>query len=353
MKKTLSLVFLALSFALSANAEISTSAISGMKISTTNIADLEKLVAEGKARKEAEGAYVLTDKFILNGKEHPKTEYGWVTSSQNSEYFLFYDSNFVLSSLDTIKLFDKTAHLLWEEKIPGGDKEASLGVLVSDKGNVFFLAGPWGNVSALEIVDKSGQYIDAFPKENFIPGVTIESLYRDQDAQFAKNSEILFILAYMPLPQEQLALLGIDVTGEIKFFEKVTGAPMKDVDNWYARVYFNSIRNQVLIDSNGIGEAPPMLSYWSFPQKKIFDKKTAKDEIIYNASFARNDDILLLVKKNDGSKVVRRLSPAGKEKVDKSDISKMDAEEHQLFMEKPADVRSLSGCENGDKYSCR
>lgn len=352
MNKIVSLALITLFLAASAYAEPIDPPASGMIPSKTKIEDLEKLVAEGKARKAGIGAYVLPDRFILNGKEHPKTQYGGVVSSPNSEYFLFRDTNMVPLLEETIKLFNKTGRLLWEQKNSGGDKEASLGVLVSNNGNVFFLYGPWGQVSALDIVDKSGRAIDAFPKENFAPGVTIERLYRNQDAQFAKNSEMLFILAY--IPKEQLALLGIDVTGEIKYFEKVTGAPMKDVDNWYARVYFNSTRNQVLIDSNGIGEDPPMLSYWSFPQKKIFNKKTVKDEIIYNASFSDNDDILLLVKKKDGSKVVRRLSPAGKEKGDKSDISKMDAEELQMFREKPVDVRSLRGCENGDKRNpCR
>ncbi len=353
MKKTLSLIFLALSFALSAKAEPSTSPVSGMTISTAKIEDLEKLVAEGKGRKLGEGVYSLKDKFVLNGKEHPKTQYGWVASSQNLEYFFFEDTNMPLEYGDTRKLFDKTGRLLWVKKTHGGGREGGPDVLVSNQGNVFLLYGSMGIVGAIRIVDKSGREITAFKREDSIHDAVIESLYNvGFDAQLAKNSEILFILAF--IPKEQLALLGIDVTGKIKFFEKVNGAPMKDVDNWYARVYFNSIRNQVLIDSNGIGEAPPMLSYWSFPQKKIFNKKTVKDEIIYNASFADNDDILLLVKKKDGAKVVRRLSAAGKEKADKSDISKMDAEEQQLFKEKPLDVRSLRGCENGDKFSpCR
>ena len=117
---------------------------------------------------------------------------------------------------------------------------------------------------------------------------------------------------------------------------------MKDIDNWYARVYFNSNRNQVLIDSSGVGDAPPMLSYWSFPQKIIFSNKTDKDEVITNASFADNDDILLLVKKKNGIKTVRRLSPNGIGKGEKSDIKKMDDRERGVMSEKLLKVGSLN-----------
>ena len=350
MKKTLTLVFLALSFALSANAEISTSAVSGMKISTTKIADLEKLVAEGKARKPGEGAYVLPDRFILNGKEHPKTQYGWTKSSQNSEYFLFEDTNMPLEYGATTKLFDKTARLLWVNKTLGGGREGGPDVLISNKGNVFFLYGQLSNVHELRIVGKSESRIDAFKTGGSIQGVTIENLYNTHhDAQFAKNSEILFALAYAR--PEQLFLLGIDETGKIKFFEKVN--PSMKFPDWYVRAYYNPKRNQVLIDSSGIGDDPPMLSYWSLPQKKVFNKKTVKGEVIYNASFAENDDILLLVREKDGSKIIRRLSPVGKEESSKSDISKMDGDEQLLFKEKPLKVKSLSGCEDGNIYRCR
>lgn len=348
MNKIVSLALITLFLAASSNAEPSTSPVSGMIISKTKIADLEKLVAEGKARKKAEGAYVLPDKFILNGKEHPKTQYGWATSSQNSEYFLFSDTSMTLPLVDTIKLFDKTAHLIWEKKSPGGGKDSNVAAMISNKGNVFFLYETWGSVFGVGIVDKSGRDIDAFSGDNLIRGVIVENLYDSNfDAQFAQNSEMLFTLAYSR--PEQLALLGIDVTGEIKFFEKVNPS-MKRLHDWYVRVYFNPRRNQVLIDSSGIGEDPPMLSCWSFPQKKVFNKKTVKSEVIYNAAFADNDDILLLVRKKDGSKVVRRLSPAGKEKYERSDVKKMDAQELILSKEKPLNVRSLARCETESMY---
>jgi len=351
MKKTLTLVFLALSFALSANAEPSTSPVSGMKVSTTKIADLEKLVAEGKARKKCDGVYVLPDRFIINGKEHPKTQYGGLYSSSNSEYFLFGDTNMPSEYGSYNKLFGKNGDLLWESKTSHGRNRPS--ALVSNNGTVAFLYGEFDQCM-LKFVDITGQASKSIPgdsREYPFKGEIIEGFYKSE-AQFANNSDILFAFAY--LASKQFALVGIDKTGKIEYFEKVKIVSNDDMDGWYARAYFNPKRNQVLIDSSGIGDTPPMLSYWSFPQKKIFNRKTVKDEIIYNASFSDNDDILLLVKKKDGSKVVRRLSPAGKEKADKSDISKMDAEEQQLFKKKPLDVRSLRGCENGDKFSpCR
>ncbi len=93
-----------------------------------------------------------------------------------------------------------------------------------------------------------------------------------------------------------------------------------------------------------------MLSYWSLPQKIIFNRKTVKGEVIYNASFAANDDILLLVRKKDGTKTVRRLSPTGKEKYERLDAKKMDAQELMLSNEKPLNVRSLARCETESKY---
>jgi len=351
MNKILSLVLFSLSIAVSANAEPSTSPVSGMKVSTTKIEDLEKLVAEGKGRKIGEGVYSLPDKFVLNGKEHPKTQYGGVASSQNLEYFLLQDTNMPLEYGATTKLFDKTARLLWMSKTLGGGREGGPDVLISNKGNVLFLYGQFSNVHKLRSVGKSESRVDVFETGDSIQGVTIENLYNTHhDAQFAKNSEILFILAYAS--PEQLILLGIDETGKIIFFEKVNPS-VKGMPDWYARVYFNPKRNQILIDSSGIGENPPMLSYWSLPQKILFNKKTVKGEVIYNASFADNDDVLLLVRKNDGSKIVRRLSPDGKEKYNKSDVNKMDAEEQMLSNEKPFRVKSLSGCENGNMFRCK
>lgn len=348
MNKIASIAFITLFLAASAYADPIEPPASGMIPSKTKIEDLEKLVAEGKARKAGEGAYVLPDRFILNGKEHPKTQYGWVTSSKNSEYFLFGDTNLAPDLEETIKFFDKTARLLWEKKSPGGDKEASQVALVSNKGNVFFLYGPWGQASSLVIVDKNGREKDAFNRDDSIQGVIVDKLFADEDAQFAKNSEILFVLAYSR--PEQLFLLGIDEAGKIKFFEEAKFEKKRGVHGWYARTYFNPRRNQVLIDSSGIGEEPPMLSYWSIPQKIIFNKKTVKGEVIYNASFAENDDILLLVRKKDGAKIIRRLSPRGKEKHEKSDVAKMDAHERILIAEGPWEVRSLAGCEKGNMF---
>lgn len=351
MNKIVSLALITLFLAASGNAEPSTSPVSGMIISKTKIEDLEKLVAEGKARKPGEGAYVLPDRFILNGKEHPKTQYGWAKSSQNSEYFLFEDINRPLEYGHTTKLFDKAARLIWMNKTSGGGREGGPDVLISNKGNVFFLYGQFSVVHKLRIVDKNESKIDVFKAYDSIQGVTIENLFNTHhDAQFAKNSEMLFILANTR--PEQFILLGIDEAGKINFFEKVNPS-VKGFPDWYVRAYYNPKRNQVLIDSSGIGDDPPMLSYWSLPQKKIFNKKTVKGEVIYNASFAENDDILLLVRKKDTSKIIKRLSRDGKEKSSKSDISKMDGDEQLLFKEKPLKVKSLSGCEDGNMYRCR
>lgn len=319
MKKIFILGFTILCFGISGHAE-------------TKIADLDKLVAEGKGKKEAEGVYTLRDRVVINGKEFSKTEYGGLYSSRNLEYFLFNDFDPKIRHI--AKLFDKKGNLLWDLKKPGEISRA----IISDKGIVALFYGEIGTTSVLQIIGKNGQKIKTIQAGDPFDDDNIGNLYEDH-AQFAKNSDMLFVLAYFQA--KQLVLLGLDETGEVKYFEKVNPS-IKDIDDWYARVYFNPRLKQVLIDSSGIGETPPMLTYWSFPQKEIFSKKTNKDEVIVNAAFGDNDDILLRVKKRDGAKTIRRLGPDGKEKYNKSEINKMDARERGLIGEKLLDVRSLN-----------
>lgn len=320
MKKIFILGFTILCFGISGHAE-------------SKIADLDKLVAEGKGEKEADGVYTLRKKVIINGKELPKTEFGGLYSSRNLEYFLFNDVDPKLKYI--AKLFDKKGNLIWDLKNPGDISRA----IISDNGMVALFYGVIGTTSGVLIYDKSGRRIKAIVEGDSISGDIVENLY-EYEAQFAKNSDMLFVLAYFT--EKQLVLLGIAETGEIKYFQKVTGSPIKDIDNWYARVYFNPKRNQVLIDSSGIGDAPPMLSYWSFPQKIIFSNKTDNKEVITNASFIDNDDILLLVKKKGGTKAVRQLSPNGIGKGEKSDTKKMDERERSVMNEKLLKVGSLN-----------
>lgn len=321
MRKIFMIVFTVICFTISGHAE-------------TKIADLDKLVAEGKGEKEADGVYTLRERVIINGKELPKTEYGGLYSSRNLEYFLLRDFILTPKHDNIAKLFDKKGNLIWDLKDPGDIAKA----LISDNGIVALFYGVIGTTSGVLLIDKNGKEIKAITSGYSISGDTVENLYEDH-AQFAKNSDMLFVLAYFT--KKQLVLLGLDATGEINYFEKVNPS-MNKMRDWYARVYFNPRQNQVLIDSSGIGEAPPMLSYWSFPQKKIFSKKTNKDEVIVNASFADNDDILLRIKQKGGAKAIRRLSPDGKEKYSKSDINKMDSRERVLINEKLLDVRSLN-----------
>ena len=298
------------------------------------IADLDKLVVEGKGEKKADGVYLLPDKVVINGKDFSKTKYGALYSSRNLEYFLLKDDTLNSKDSQIAKLFDKKGNLVWDLKDPGDFFHA----LISDQGIVSLFYGEM-IAYVVTIIDKNGREIKEIKQGDVINGDSVKNIYTDH-AQFAKNSDMLFILTYCTA--KQLVLLGIDGTGEITYMEKVTGSPMKDVDNWYARIYYSAKLNQLLIDSSGIGDAPPMLTYWSFPQKLIFNKKTDKDEVILNASFADNNDILLRVKKKDGAKIVRRLSPNGGEKGNKSDVQKMDAQERALSKEKPLKVRSLN-----------
>jgi len=322
MKRIFLIVFAILCFGLSGHAEM-------------KIADLDKLVVEGKGEKKADGVYLLPDKVVINGKEFPKTKHAALYSSRNLEYFLLEDYVLNLKTYSHIAmLFDKHGNLLWDLKKPGDISMA----LISDKGFVALLYGEAGTTSVLQIIDKSGKKIKKIQAGDPIYGDILGNLYED-DVQFAKNSDMLFVLAYFQ--DKQLVLLGIDGAGEIKYFQKVNPS-MKSLRLWYARVYFNPKQAQILIDSSGIGDAPPMLSYWSFPQNIIFSKKTNQDEVIINASFADNDDALLLIKRKDGSKMVRRLSPDGREKTNKSDVKKMDTQEQILNNEKPIKVMSLN-----------
>lgn len=297
------------------------------------IADLDKLVANGKGEKKTDGVYLLPDKAVINGKEFSKTKYGALYASQNMEYFLLSDSGLDSKHKYVARLFDKKGNLILNLENPGDISKA----IISDKGLVSLFYSEIVTY-IVKIVDKGGKEIRTIRAGDIINGDVVENLY-EHDAQFAKNSGILFVLAYFK--EKELMLLGIEETGRIIYMEKVNISSMRSVGDWYARVYFNAKRNQVLIDSSGIGEAPPMLSYWALPQKRIFAKKTDKEEVIINASYAGNDDILLLIKKKNGRKVVRRLNPDGARKYEKSDAKEMDSHEEILNSENPIKVRSL------------
>lgn len=300
----------------------------------TKIADLDKLVAEGKGIKKADGIYFLPDRVVINGKEHHKSKHGSLFSSRNLEYFLIRDYISTLKDGHVAKLVDKSGNVLVDLKNPGRISQA----LISDKGIVSLFYGQMGITYVLKIIDKSGLEIKKIRVGDSIYSDTLESLY-ENDAQYAKNSEMLFVLAYFK--EKHFVLLGINEIGEVKYFEKINPS-MKAFYDWYARVYYNPKQQRFLIDSNGIGDAPPMLSYWSIPQKTIFSKKTGKDEVILNASFTDDDDILLRIKNKGGARTVKRLSPDGREKSNKSDVKIMDAMERVLSNERPVEVRSLN-----------
>lgn len=321
MKKIFILGFTILCFGISGHAE-------------TKIADLDKLVAEGKGIKEADGIYFLPDRVVIYGKEYQKSKYGALFSSRNLEYFLLRDYISTLGVGHVAKLIDKSGNVLLDLKNPGKISQA----LISDKGIVSLFYGQMGITYVLKIIDKNGSELKKIKAGDSIYGDILESLY-ENDAQYAKNSEILFILAYFK--EKHFVLLGINEIGEVKYFEKVNPS-MNAFYDWYVRVYFNPKQQRFLIDSNGIGGAPPMLSYWAIPQKTIFSKKTGKDEVILNASFTDNDDILLRIKNKDGARTVKRLSPDGREKSNKSDVKKMDVMERALSNERPVEVRSLN-----------
>lgn len=321
MKKIFILGFTILCFGISGHAE-------------TKIADLDKLVAEGKGEKKTDGVYLLPDRVVFNGKEFPKTKYGGLYSSRNLEYFLLRDYILTPKYDHMAKLYDKDRRLILNLKNLGKISHA----LISDKGIISLFYGQFGITYVLKIIDKNGLELKKIKVGDSIYGDILESLY-ENDAQYAKNSEILFILAYFKA--KHFVLLGINEIGEVKYFEKVNPS-MNAFYDWYARVYYNPKQQRFLIDSNGIGDAPPMLSYWSIPQKTIFSKKTGQDEVILNASFTDDDDVLLRIKNKDGTRTVKRLSPDGREKSDKSDVKKMDVMERALINERPIEVRSLN-----------
>lgn len=119
MKKIFILGFVILCFGISGHAE-------------TKIADLDKLVAEGKGEKKTDGVYLLTDKVVINGKEFSKTKYGVLYSSRNLEYFLFRDYIKTPKRDNIARLFDKKGDLIWDLKNPGGFSR----VIISGNGMV-------------------------------------------------------------------------------------------------------------------------------------------------------------------------------------------------------------------------
>lgn len=318
MKKIFILGFTILCFGISGYAE-------------TKIADLDKLVAEGKGEKIAEGVYQLKDKVVINGNEQAKSEYGYLVASPNARYFLLIDSIVAPKFMRIGKFLDENGKLIWERQNLGDTSRR----IVSNRGFVALFYGEF-NVIAIELIDKANRTIKLIERDSTVSDDVVDG-FASEDSQFAKDSDILFFPLF--LKKEGLALVGINSKGELIYNEKIN-PNIKAVDKFWGRVYYNSSQNAVLIDSNGIGDDSPAISYWTFPQRKVFSQKMGSGETALNAMFV-DEDILLLVKNKNGMKGIKRINNKGKEKGYKADVSKMDKAEIQLFKEKSLRVESL------------